>query len=137
MPTGVIVNSPKSVRSGTLAELYERRKDVEQGRRAEDLAAARASCLVAERSGQPHDERHARQLLVQRLAVRPPEVLVELLSVVGDEDDDRVLEDSTSLQLVDQLPELAREAKDAAVILLHEFPRRFRRERHCPVKRQD
>src|SRR5205823_796393 len=51
----------------------------------------------------PHEENSVRQLLVERMAVRSPSMLPEFLAVIRDHYDERVIQHTDLLQLVDEL----------------------------------
>src|SRR2546429_439817 len=70
-----------------------------------------------------HDERHVDLLVVERRAVPPAAVLLELLAVVGGEHDERAVVEATRPQVVEEDAELLVEVGDLAVVKLAVEPR--------------
>jgi len=83
------------VARGHAGELEDRRRDVDLLHRTRDLAAAR-------RAGQPDEERHVHDLLVQRLAVADTVVVEELFAVIAREDEDGPVEEAETREVVDE-----------------------------------
>ena len=64
-----------------------------------------------------HDERDADQLVEHAAAVQPLAVVLELLAVVGHEDDERAVVEPARLQLAHEAAELLVAVRDLAVVL--------------------
>ena len=97
--------------SGSFADFEHRRQHVDE---LHLLSHAAALPLVA---GELHDERHAVELVEEAAAVEPEAMVEELLAVVGEEDDERVVVQPVLLELTDEAAELTVAERDVAVVL--------------------
>src|SRR5262245_35966492 len=90
----------------------DRGRDVEAGRELVDHAAARSA------GRRLQDERHVNLLVVERGAVPPATVLVELLAVVAGQHDEHLVVQTSTLEVGEQAAEVLVEIRDPAVVEL-------------------
>ena len=77
------------------------------GRHVDALHLARDARARAAVAGELHDQRDADELVEQAPAVEPEPVVLELLAVVGQEHDERVVVEAQRLELAHEAAELA------------------------------
>ena len=92
-------------------------EQVEHGRRYVEQVHR---LLVAHAGGQhalePHQQRDAHQLVVDRVGVAQRAVVVELFAVVGDEDDERVAGVTAGVEVFEQAPHVGVHRRHLAAV---------------------
>src|SRR5439155_19221161 len=88
-----------------------------RGQEVEGLHLLRDPPAAVALAGELHQQRDADELVEHAAAVQPLAVVLELLAVVGHEDDERAIVEAALLQLPDEAAELLVAVRDLAVVL--------------------